>query len=52
LREFCAWQARRFVTDPAAASKVAGGEAGTIEAATWTLAARALLNLDEFLTRE
>lgn len=47
-------QARQFAADPAAADAVAPKETGADPAssASWTAVARALLNTDEFITRE
>jgi hypothetical protein len=42
-----------FVKDPVAAEKVAPkGSKDPAEAASWTAVARALMNTDEFITRE
>lgn len=53
---FQALQARRFAANPEEAGKVAPGELPTgmdrSEAASWTAVARALMNTDEFVTRE
>ncbi|HEV3386511.1 MAG TPA: PSD1 and planctomycete cytochrome C domain-containing protein [Gemmata sp.] len=45
-------QHRRFKLDPDRADSVAGNAPGSIERASWTLTARAILNLDEFVTKE
>jgi hypothetical protein len=42
----------RFARDPKTAAAVAGPGDGAAERAAWTATARAILNLDEFVTRE
>ena len=56
LHGFYQAQLQDFESDVAAASKIAG-EAGDVaenyaQAAAWTSTARAIINLDEFITRE
>ncbi len=45
-------QRERFARDPERAAKVAGAGDGAVERAAWAATARAILNLDEFVTRE
>jgi hypothetical protein len=45
-------QKDRFARDAKAAAAVAGPGDGAAERAAWTATARAVLNLDEFVTRE
>lgn len=55
LREFYTKVRNHFEAFPAAAREFAGAaesSAGTVEHATWTAVCRALLNTDQFLTRE
>jgi hypothetical protein len=55
LLEYLGAQRSEFAAAPQEASQVApGGTAGTsaADAAAWTMVARVLLNLDEFVTRE
>ncbi len=56
LLQFYAQQRRDFASDVAGASKIAGSAepyaADYAEAAAWTATARAIMNLDEFITRE
>ena len=56
LTEFLAGQRARFHSDAAAATAVATGgrpeSVAVVDAAAWTAAARVILNLDEFITRE
>ncbi|MBI4659882.1 MAG: PSD1 domain-containing protein [Verrucomicrobia bacterium] len=52
LVDFCRAQKRRFETKELNAEAVAGpGEGDAVERAAWTTAARAVLNLDETITR-
>lgn len=54
LRGFIEQQRRRLTTNELNAAEVTGGKAGDpglMDSALWTLAARALFNLDEFLTK-
>ena len=56
LRDYVRRQRESFSTD-AAAARAAAGEgpetgAGVVEAAAWSAAARVVMNLDEFITRE
>ena len=44
-------QHKRFTLDPDRADSLAGTAPGAIDRAAWTATARAILNLDEFLTR-
>ena len=52
LTKFYEDQRVRFAIDPVRADAVAGRGPDTPERAAWTLTARALLNLDEFVTKE
>jgi len=55
LLEYLESQRAHFATSPESAGQVAprnSGEPDTAEAAAWTMVARVLLNLDEFITRE
>ena len=56
LLDFLNQRQREFVDDPDQANQVAGPEvpkgASPQQLASWTAVSRALLNLDEFLTRE
>jgi len=53
LIHFCQTQRQRFQEKELDAAVIAGdGEGDVIERATWTAAARALLNLDETITKE
>ena len=55
LLRFVALQPSRFGEDPQAAEAflaTAGAEGQVVEAAAWIAAARVVLNLDEFITRE
>jgi hypothetical protein len=53
LVEFARRQRDRFAASPDRAAAFAGiGATSSVEAATWTAVARAILNLDEFVTRE
>jgi len=46
-------QLKRFESKELDAAKIAGAEAGDVqEIAAWTLVARAIMNLDEFITKE
>ncbi len=45
-------QKERFAADPKRAASVAGAGENVVERAAWTATARAILNLDEFVTRE
>ncbi|HEY1188143.1 MAG TPA: PSD1 and planctomycete cytochrome C domain-containing protein [Gemmata sp.] len=45
-------QRARLAGDPKRAEQIAGAGAGATERAAWTATARAILNLDEFITRE
>jgi hypothetical protein len=50
--KFYETQHKRFKLDPDRADSIAGNAPGSIERAGWTLAARAILNLDEFVTKD
>jgi hypothetical protein len=52
LAKFYEAQRARFTTDPDRADAVAGAGEDAIDRAAWTATARAILNLDEFVTRE
>jgi hypothetical protein len=53
LAKFYEAQRARFATDPDRAEAVAGhGEGPAADRAAWTATARAILNLDEFVTKE
>jgi hypothetical protein len=53
LTSFVAQERARFSANPGAAKKVAGvNEDDPVERATWTAAARAVMNLDEWVTKE
>jgi hypothetical protein len=53
LAEFAKRQRERFTAAPdRAATFAGGGTSKSVESATWTAVARAILNLDEFVTRE
>ncbi|MDB5305942.1 MAG: Planctomycete cytochrome [Gemmataceae bacterium] len=53
LTQFYETQKTRFAADPARADAVAGpGDGSGTERAAWAAVARAILNLDEFVTRE
>jgi hypothetical protein len=53
IAKFFEAQRARFATDPDRADAVAGpGPAPAADRAAWTAAARAVLNLDEFVTKE
>jgi hypothetical protein len=56
LVKFMNQQTKEFEADPASAGKAAGPKipegVQPAEAAAWTALARALINLDEFITRE
>jgi hypothetical protein len=52
ISKFFKSQYKRFKADPNRAATVAGGALNAPERAAWTAAARAILNLDEFITRE
>jgi hypothetical protein len=53
LAKFYEVQRTRFATDPDRADTVAGiGNGNAAERAAWTATARAILNLDEFVTKE
>jgi hypothetical protein len=53
IAKFYETQRERFATDPDRADAVAPrGEGPAAERAAWTATARAILNLDEFITRE
>jgi hypothetical protein len=52
IAKFFEAQHKRFALDPDRADAVAGNAPGSIERAAWTATARALLNLDEFVTKE
>jgi hypothetical protein len=52
IAKFHEAQFKRFKLDPDRAKIVAGSAPGFIERASWTLTARAVLNLDEFVTKE
>jgi len=52
IAEFYETQQKRFKLDPDRADRVAGIAPGSVERASWTLTARAILNLDEFVTKE
>jgi hypothetical protein len=45
-------QRKKFEADHERADSVAGKGANSVESAAWTVTARALLNLDEFVTKE
>ncbi len=51
LVAFAAKQRQRFAANEAEAAKLAGDAGQAVERATWTAVARALLNLDETITR-
>ncbi len=51
LVAFAAKQRKRFAANEAEAAKLAGDAKQAVERATWTAVARALLNLDETITR-
>jgi Protein of unknown function (DUF1553)/Protein of unknown function (DUF1549)/Planctomycete cytochrome C len=53
IAKFYETQRVRFATDPDRADAAAGsGEGSATERAAWTATARAILNLDEFITKE
>jgi hypothetical protein len=57
VRRFLAERRVDFANDPPAARQIAGqvahgGDAGVAERAAWTVLTRALMNTDEFITRE
>jgi hypothetical protein len=52
VAKFYETQQARFVTDPERADAVAGPGPDAAERAAWTATARAVLNLDEFVTKE
>jgi hypothetical protein len=53
LEKFYAAQRGKFAADAKAAAKFAGSDNGdVVERAAWTAVARAVMNLDEFVTRE
>jgi hypothetical protein len=52
IGKFYEAQKARFERDPARAAKVAGVGDNVVERAAWTATARAILNLDEFVTKE
>jgi hypothetical protein len=52
LAKFYETQKERFARDENRAEKVAGAGANAVERAAWTATARAVLNLDEFVTKE
>ncbi len=52
ISKFYEAQRERFAREPERAAKVAGAGDGATERAAWTATARAILNLDEFVTRE
>jgi hypothetical protein len=53
IASFAAQERKRFSSEPASAAKVAGAAgADAVERATWTATARALLNLDEAVTKD
>ena len=51
LIAFAAKERKRFASNEAEATKLAGDAKQAVERATWTAVARALLNLDETITR-
>jgi mono/diheme cytochrome c family protein len=52
ITEFYEAQRERFAKDPKAAATAAGAAPDAPERAAWAATARALLNLDEFITKE
>ncbi len=52
IAAFFETQRERFALDPQRARAVAGGSEDAVERAAWTATARAILNLDEFVTKE
>ena len=52
VTKFYESQRKRFSRDPKRAAEVAGAGDDVVESAAWTATARAILNLDEFLTRK
>jgi Protein of unknown function (DUF1553) len=52
LTKFFELQYGRFRLDPERADTVAGNAPGSIDRAAWMVTARAILNLDEFVTKE
>jgi hypothetical protein len=52
VSKFFETRRERFARDPKTAAAVAGAGDNAAERAAWTATARALLNLDEFVTRE
>jgi hypothetical protein len=52
ISKFYESQRPRFATDPDRADAVAGIGANAAERAAWTATARAILNLDEFVSKE
>ncbi|MBN9120111.1 MAG: PSD1 domain-containing protein [Planctomycetes bacterium] len=52
IGKFYAAQKGRFAADPKRAETVAGAGENVVERAAWAATARAILNLDEFVTRE
>jgi hypothetical protein len=52
VSKFYETRRERFARDPKTAAAVAGAGDNAAERAAWTATARALLNLDEFVTRE
>jgi hypothetical protein len=53
LTSFAAQERWRFQEDPKAAKKLCGADSeDAAERATWTAVARAVMNLDEWVTRD
>jgi hypothetical protein len=52
LAKFFEAQRKRFADDPDRAASVAGAGPDAADRAAWTATARAILNLDEFVTKE